>query len=333
MNHSSGSRSPSTWALAVGFAAVYISWGTTYLPTRIAVHDESMPPLLFGGTRICCGGLLLLLYQISRGAGVWLSAGDFGKIAGVSLFLFVGGSGLLNAANETVPSGVCAVLAATTPLWLGLFAMLWPGGERLSLRGWAGLVIGLGGVLILLVPRLTAPEDFIKHVGVVLVLGSAACWSIGSLILRHVHMRVSHLTMAAYEMILGGIGMTLVGCALGETRRWPEQLSPRTIEAFLYLLVFGSLVGFVAFNWLLGHVAATKVGTYAYVNPIIAIFVGKAAGEELSAGLAAGILVILVGVFLVRGGERRSPPAITAPTTDDGISDADWQVAQASEPS
>lgn len=333
MNYLPGTRRPPTWALAVGFAAVYISWGTTYLPTRIAIHDESMPPLLFGGIRIGCGGLLLLLYQIGRGAGVRLSASDFGKIMGVSALLFVAGSGLLMVANETVPSGVCAVLAATTPLWLGLFAMLWPGGERLNWRGWLGLLVGLAGVLILLVPKLTAPEDFVKHIGVVLVLGSAASWAAGSLVLRHVRLRVSHLTTAAYEMILGGIGMTLAGCLLGETRRWPEQLSVRTIEAFLYLLVFGSLVGFVAFNWLLSHVAATKVGTYAYVNPVIAIFVGWAAGEEMNAGLGAGIGVILLGVFLVRGGERRLPAVVAVPSTEDGFSDEDWQVAQASEPS
>jgi drug/metabolite transporter (DMT)-like permease len=319
--------------LAVGFAAVYVSWGTTYLPTRLAIHDEHMPPLLFGGIRICCGGVLLLLYQIVRGAGVRLSAADFGKIMGVSALLFVAGSGLLMAANETVPSGVCAVLAATTPLWLGLFDMLWPGGDRLNVRGWLGLVIGLSGVLLLLVPKLTSPEDFVNNIGVVLMLGSAASWACGSLVLRHVRLHTSHLTTASYQMIFGGIGMTLVGCFIGESSRWPEHLSLRTIQAFLYLLVFGSLVGFVAFNWLLSHVAAAKVGTYAYVNPIIAVFVGSAAGEELSGWLAAGVCVILFGVFLVRGGERRLATSTPVKPDEDGISDTDWQVAQASEPS
>ncbi len=302
-----GSRQPSTSALAIGFAAVYVSWGTTYLPTRIAIHDEDMPPLLFGGTRICFGGLLLLLYQVIRGAGVRLSAADLGRILVVSLLLFVIGSGLLNVANETVPSGVCAVLAATTPLWLGLFAMLWPSGERLSARGWFGLLIGLGGVLLLFVPALETPADFIKNIGVVYMLGSAAAWACGSLVLRHMRLQLAHLTTAAYQMIFGGAGMALVGCLLGETKRWPEHLSPRTMQAFLYLLIFGSLVGFVAYNWLIAHVAPAKVGTYAYVNPVIAVLVGWGAGEEMSVWLAAGICVILLGVFLVRGGERRLP--------------------------
>src|SRR5438445_11568708 len=116
-------RPPSSLALVIGFAALYVSWGTTFLPTRIAVHDENMPPLLFGGIRVFCGGLLLLLYQISRGARVGLSAADFVRILGMSGLLFVAGNGLLNAASQTVVSGVCAVLTATTPLWLGLFAM------------------------------------------------------------------------------------------------------------------------------------------------------------------------------------------------------------------
>ena len=117
---------------------------------------------------------------------------------------------------------------------------------------------------------------------------------------------------------------------------WPDfiaKTNAAAIFAFLYLLIVGSLTGFVAFNFLLGHVSAAKVGTYAYVNPVIAVLVGAAAGEELNGWLAAGICVILLGVFLVRGGERRPPPSVLVKPDEDGISDVDWQVAQASEPS
>jgi len=118
---------------------------------------------------------------------------------------------------------------------------------------------------------------------------------------------------------------------LGEWARWPTPLPPRVLEAFLYLLLFGSLVGFVAYNWLLGHVAAAKVGTYAYVNPVIAVLVGWAFGEEITSGLAIGICVILFGVFLIRGGERKP---LIAPSTavEDGVTEEDWRVAQVSEP-
>lgn len=317
----SSSRPPSPWALAIGFTLIYISWGTTYLPTRLAVHDEHMPPALFGGIRLFAAGLLLLAYQVCRGAGIGLTRGDFGKILGVSFLLFVAGSGLMNAANETVPSGVCAVLAATTPLWLGLFGMLWPQGDRLTARGWLGLLIGLVGVLLLVIPKLTGTEEFVHNIGVVLVLGSAASWAIGSLVLRRLRFRTSHLTSAAYQMIFGGVSLSLVGVMLGECQRWPETMAPRVLAAFCYLLIFGSLVGFVAFNWLLGHVAAAKVGTYAYVNPVVAVLVGWVAGEEINVWLAAGICVILFGVFLVRGGERHTANPILslthAPTVQD----------------
>jgi drug/metabolite transporter (DMT)-like permease len=329
----SHSRQPSSLALVIGFALVYFSWGTTYLPTRIAVHGEHMPPLLFGGSRVFCGGMLLLLYQLVSGARVRLRTSELAKLMLASGLLFVCGAGLMNAASATVTSGMCAVLAATTPLWLGLFAMLWPHGERLTPRGWLGLFVGLTGVLILLAPELAAPGQFAEHIGIIFALGSAVSWAVGSLILRHLRLATAHLTAAAYQMIFGGVGLTFVGILLGEPRRWPEQMSPAAIQAFLYLLLFGSLIGFVAFNWLLAHVAAAKVGTYAYVNPVIAVLVGTVVGkEEFSLPLVLGIYIILLGVFLVRGGER--PPTVAAPAqpAEDGISDEDWKLAQASEP-
>ncbi len=330
MNRSLGTQ-PSSFAIILGFALVYLSWGTTYLPTRIAIYDENMPPLLFGGVRIGCGGLCLLAYQVLCGDGIRLTRADFAKIAGVSFFLFIGGSGLMFAANKTINSSVCAVLAATTPLWIGLFAMLWPHGDRLNMRGWLGLVVGLAGVLVLVGPKLSSREEFVRHIGVTLMLGSAACWALGTLILRHVRLRTPHLTTAGYQLLFGGVGLFLTGLLLGEGTRWPASLTPRVVEAFLYLLLFGSLVGFVAYNWLLGHVAATKVGTYAYVNPIVAIFVGWAFGEEVTGGLFVGIGIILLGVFLIRGGERKRPLAVP-PLLQAGATEEDWQVAPVSEP-
>jgi drug/metabolite transporter (DMT)-like permease len=304
------SQRPSPVAIAVAFAVLYISWGTTYLPTRLAVYNENMPPLLFGGVRIFWAGLVLLLYQIVCGAGIGLTGSDLWKILTASGLLFLIGAGLMNMALETVNSGVCAVLAATTPLWLGLFAMLSPKGERLTPRGWLGLLVGLAGVLLLVWPQISNREDFFKNIGVAYALASAMSWAMGSLAVRHLPLRTSHLTAAGYQLAIGGFGMTLLGVVLNETGRWPDQLTPLTIGAFFYLLLIGSLAGFVAFNWLLGHVAAAKVGTYAYVNPVIAIFVGGGAGEPITVGLLAGICVILAGVFLVRGGERPTRVAI-----------------------
>src|SRR5262249_18580923 len=199
----------------------------------------------------------------------------------------------------------------TTPLWIALMEMLWPGGDRLTGRGWLGLLIGLAGVLLLLAPKLHDPADFLVDAGPLLVLGSAASWSLGSLVMRYRRLGCSHLTAAAYQMILGGGSLTLLGLLLGEggalTR---DHFTAGAAFAFFYLLIVGSLVGFVAFNWLLGQVSAAQAGTYAYVNPLVAVLVGLLDGEELTGWVVGGIVVTLAGVALVRGGHGgRSLPA------------------------
>jgi drug/metabolite transporter (DMT)-like permease len=297
---------PAAWALLLAFSLLYLSWGTTYLAIKRGVKDEQLPPALFGGTRVCLAGLLLLGYVAFRGESLRLSRRDLAGVALGGALLFVGGNNLLAMAERTVPSGVAAVLIATTPLWIGLLETLWPGGERLSHRGWLGLVLGLAGVLVLLWPQLSTPGDFLNDAGPLLVLGSAAIWSLGSVILRYWRVRASHLTGAGYQMLLGGASLTVVGLLLGETRDLPARPTAGAVGAFVYLLIVGSLVGFVAFNYLLGHVSAARVGTYAYVNPVVAVLVGCFLdGEELTGWIVGGIVVILAGVALVRSTVHR----------------------------
>ncbi|HYT91616.1 MAG TPA: EamA family transporter, partial [Gemmataceae bacterium] len=189
-------------------------------------------------------------------------------------------------------------------------------------RGWAGLLVGLAGVLLLLGPKLENPADFVRDLSPLLVLGSACAWSLGSLLMRHHRLQGSHLTAAAYQMIVGGSCLTLVGLAAGEVQQLPEQITPGAVGAFCYLLIVGSLVGFVAYNWLLGHVSAAQASTYAYVNPAVAVLVGWADGEDMTPWLLGGIAVILAGVALVRGGGRR-PHRRDACATSAGPDDAD----------
>jgi drug/metabolite transporter (DMT)-like permease len=311
---------PATWAIVIAFALIYTSWGTTYLAIKKGVKDEQLPPALFGGVRVCLAGLLLLGYLAARGQSVRLPRRDLASVALVGCVLFVGGNGLITAAERTVPSGVAAVLAATTPLWIGLFAMLWPGGERLAGRGWLGLAVGLGGVLLLLSPRLGDPADFVRDLGPLLVLGSACCWSFGSVMMRHQRLGGSHLAAAAYQMALGGGCLALLGVACGEVEHLPAAITPGATGAFCYLLVVGSLVGFVAYNWLLGHVPPAQVGTYAYVNPAVAMLVAWIDGEEMTIWLFGGIAVILAGVALVRApGAAAQPAAGIAPETEEPV--------------
>ncbi len=297
---------PPTWAIALAFGVVYITWGTTYLAIKQGVHDECLPFALFGGTRVCLAGLLVLGFLALRGQSLRISGRDLSHLLVGGVILFVGGNGLINLAETTVPSGAAAVLAATTPLWIALTELLWPRGERLGRRGWCGLLLGLVGVGLMLGPKLGDPAALLGDVGPLLVLGSAAAWGFGSVLMRHRRLRVNHLMAAAYQMVMGGGLLALLGLALGEAGRLPERPTPGAVGAYVYLLVVGSLLGFLAYNWLLGHVSAAKVGTYAYVNPVVAVLIAFAVGEEMTLEIVAGITVILTAVALVRIPGRRA---------------------------
>jgi drug/metabolite transporter (DMT)-like permease len=310
---------PATWALAVGFALIYLSWGTTYLAIKAGVR--AFPPALFGGVRVTLAGFILLAYLGLRGESIRLAGRDLLWMTVVGVFLFVGGNGLITAGEQFVPSGVASILVATTPLWIALLESLWPWGDRLTAQGWMGLLLGLGGVLVLLAPKLE-DSGSLQWRGTLLVLGSALAWAIGSFVLRHRRPRGSHLAGAAYQMLLGGGSLTLLGPTLGEAAELTaERFTPTAIFAFFYLLVVSSLVGFVAFNWLLGHVSAALVGTYAYVNPVVALLVGwLVGGEELTSWIVGGMIVILLGVVLVRSGGIRLAltPRATTPSAPAG---------------
>ena len=267
-------RRPPSWQLALALALVYIAWGTTYLAIREGVR--TLPPGLFAGTRVALAGLALLAFLGMTGRTVRLSGRDAVLTWLSGALMFVGGNGLLTFAEKTVPSGVAAVLAATIPLWMALLEMILPHGERLTARGWLGLLIGFGGVVLLGSEGAAAqPGAAFLDAGPLLVLGSAAAWSLGSFIYRHGRSRAPHLTAAAYQMLFGGGSMAVVGLAMGEGGLLTAAcLTWGAIGAFFYLLVVGSLVGFVAYNWLLGPASAALTGTYAYVNPVVALLVG-----------------------------------------------------------
>jgi drug/metabolite transporter (DMT)-like permease len=295
---------PSAWALILAFGLVYVCWGTTYLALKKGVREEGWPPALFGGVRIWMAGSILLCWQALRGQSLLLPGRDRMPLLLCGLIMFVGGNGLINAAGQTLDSSLCAVLAATTPLWVGLFEFFWPQGDRLSLRGWLGLLLGLAGVVILCVPKLRDSSNLTADAGMLFALGSATCWALGSLVGRHKRVTCSHLTAAGYQMFLGGGGLTLVGVACGELQDMPDHITAKSLGAFAWLLVAGSLLGYVAFNWLLAHVSVAQLGTYAYVNPAIAVTLGILDHEEATVWLVAAIAVILSGVALVRGGVR-----------------------------
>jgi drug/metabolite transporter (DMT)-like permease len=312
---------PAPWAIPLAFTLVYLAWGTTYLAIRWGVRD--FPPALFGGARIGLAGLVLMAFLGWRGESLQLSRRDLYWALVLGVIFFVGGNWLVTLGVKSVPSGVAAILVATTPLWTALLETCWPGGERLSGRGWIGLLVGLAGVIVL---KLDQPPDQESTLGALLIILSAMAWAFGSVLLRRHRQHGSHLVCAAWQMVLGGLALCLAGLAIGEASQLStDKFTPEGVYAFFHLLVFGSLVGFVAYNWLLGHVSTAHASTYAYVNPVVALLVGwLLADHGLSVAMVAGMCIILTAVALVRSQnkkasrERQRPGEVSTIATSSG---------------
>ncbi len=299
---------PSPWRVTLALGLLYVSWGTTYLATGEGV--KTLPPFLFGGTRLLLAGLVLLGFLKLTGRRATMTGRDFGWTWLVAVCMFVGGNGLVNVAQQTVPSGITSVLVATTPLWMALLETACSTGERLTVRGWLGLLLGLAGVVLLTADKLNAHTGTVG-VGYLLVIGSAISWAVGASLQRRRRVAASPLASAAWQMTFGGASLVFLGCCLGQAEGLTaERFTPGAVAAFFYLLVVGSLIGFVAFTWLLGHVSTPLAGSYAYVNPVVALLVGwLIANETLSARVLGGMVVILAGVALVRTGSGWRHPA------------------------
>jgi drug/metabolite transporter (DMT)-like permease len=300
---------PAAGAVFLALGLLYVGWGTTNLAIKEGVR--TLPPALFAGTRIFLAGIILLSYLVGRGEKLSTSRRDLFWIGLAGMWLFVGGNGLITLAAKTLPSGLGTVLVSTSPLFLALLETLWPWGERLTVRGWLGLLAGSLGLFVVLEPRLVHFSGFLNQEGLIFALASAFTWAVGSFIVRHHPHQGSHLKAAGLQMLIGGGALTLVGLAVGETAELtPESFTGRAVFSFFYLLLVGSLIGFICYNWLLKNVSAVLAGTYAYVNPLIAILVGWWIGnEELSVWIFVGMFIIVAGIALVRSGgvHHRAP--------------------------
>jgi drug/metabolite transporter (DMT)-like permease len=309
-------REPATWTVILAFGLLYTSWSTTFFAIRIGVHSYQLPPWLFAGVRVLVAGMIVLAFLALREpARVVPSARDFLWTAWSGILLFVGGNGLMTLSLEDLPSGTGAIFTAATPLWLALMETLYPPGDKLPAAGWAGLVFGMLGVVILIVPEIHTPQQLFHNTAPLLLLGSTVLWALGSLTVRYKLRGAPHLAGAAWQMIIGGTLLVVIGLAKGEgTRLGPETLSAGAIGSFVYLVIVGSLIGFTAFNWLLINVRATLVGTYAYVNPVLAVILGCTLGKEpLTFSIICGMIVILTAVALVRAAGVRKAAPVTVP--------------------
>jgi drug/metabolite transporter (DMT)-like permease len=304
MGDISGPKQRGTGPLLLAFTVLYISWGTTYLPIHKGV--QIAPPFLFSGLRLVFAGLLILAFLWWRGESLRLTRRELGILCITGCFFFLGGNGLLALALQHNKSGLTAVITSPSPLYVVLLELLIPRGDRLTWRGWLGLFLGLGGVLLLSLRTLTE-EEMAFNTGLWFSLGSTLSWAIGSLWTRHAPLEGSPFRTGGYQLLIGGLGLSLLGLILGEgSRMTAQQWPPMVCFYFCYLLVVGSLLGFLAFNYVLAHTSTAMAGTYAYVNPVVALFVAAwLDGEQITPLILVCMALILSGVALVKMGGVR----------------------------
>ncbi|WP_441249326.1 EamA family transporter [Kitasatospora sp. McL0602] len=288
-----GRTSGAAWA-ALGI--VYVVWGSTYLAIRVVV--ETMPPFLSAAARFVTAGLLLAgLLAWRQGPGVLrVTRRELGSAALVGLMLLVGGNGLVVLAERSVPSGLAALLVAAVPLWVVVLRRLT--GQRTPGATVAGVLVGLAGLAVLTVPGLSGET---RLSGVLLVLGATVMWSGGSFSASKLPMPGNALVASAYEMLAGGLGCLALAALRGEPQTLDlADVSTRSWVALAYLVVFGSLIAFTAYAWLLQHAPLPLVSTYAYVNPVVAVFLGwLILAEPLTWPILVGGAIVVGGVCLV----------------------------------
>jgi drug/metabolite transporter (DMT)-like permease len=299
---------PAAWKTLLAFAIIYLVWGSTFLAIRVGVHE--VPPFLLAAMRFLAAGLILFGWTLARrertpSARQWMSATLLG------LLIFVGDYGLLFWAEQRVPSGIAAVVLATIPAFMALSEIVLLRTQKLTLRLGIALLIGIAGVAALMSRSVSLGGAPIDRAGAIALIVAAVGWSIASALTRKLPLPESKAMSAGAQMLTGGVMLALTSAALGEFRRFhPSMVSATAWLALLYLVVAGSVVGFTAYIWLIHHESPTKVGTYAYVNPVVAVVIGYfLGGESLGTRTILGTLLVLVSVVVITTGRAKKPAA------------------------
>jgi drug/metabolite transporter (DMT)-like permease len=304
---------PSRGRIFAAFAAIYVIWGSTYLAIAIAI--QTAPPFLMAGVRFVIAGLLLYAWMRMRGAARPTMA-NWGAAAVVGGLLLLGGNGAVVWAEQRVPSGIAALMVATLPVWLVMMDWIRPNGTRPNGLVLAGLARGLLGVGVLIGPATLAGGGRIDVLGAMVLMFGSICWAAGSLYSKQAPLPKSTALGMAMQMLAGGALLFVAGSVAGE---WGEldigAISAASTGAILYLIVFGSLIGFTAYMWLLRVVPPARVATYAYVNPVVAVLLGWAVlGEPISTRTLIAAAIIIGAVALIvstRSGGRKASNAST----------------------
>ena len=295
--------------IAAALGAVYLCWGGTYLTIRFAV--ETMPPFLMAGVRFGVAGLIIYAWARLSGAANPTAAECRGA-AIVGALLLIGGNGGVVWASKLVPSGVVALMVAAAPLWFVLINWWWQGGERPTLGVIAGILLGFGGITLLVADTGSlANADRVDPVGAAVLIMASFLWALGSLYSRKTNMPSNPLMANAVQMLIGAMMFIVIGLLSGE---WAQvhfsAITAKSVWSLLYLIIFGSVVGFSAYVWVLRVAEPALVSTYAFVNPVIAVLLGWAfGGEALGFKVIAATAAIIAAVVLITMNQKRKQPA------------------------
>ena len=299
----SNTTSPARTLLYLAFAIVYVVWGSTYLAIRVTV--ETFPPFLSGAARfLIAGGALLVILRL-RGVP-WPNAPQWRRSIVAGVLMLVGGNGLVVWAEKSISSGFAALLVALTPIWFALLDWARPAGVRPKSKTVLGALVGFSGIVLLVNGEVRVNGAWLAAMAVIV---AGMCWAGGSLYSKHAPSTESPWMNAATQMVSGGAGLLMVALLLGEPFRtdW-SAISSRSLFALGYLIVFGSWIAFSAYVWLLQVSTPSRVSTYAYVNPMIAVFLGWALlGEQVTGRMFMGMLVIVAGVIIITIQQRPAP--------------------------
>jgi drug/metabolite transporter (DMT)-like permease len=296
-----------TWKVLLAFGIIYLVWGSTFLAIRIGVRE--VPPFLLAALRFSAAGLLLLGWTLMRGeknptAREWLSIG------GIAFLIFVLDYGLLFWAEQRVPSGIAAVIMATTPAFTAVSEMILLKNRALTVRLAAALLIGLVGVAVLTGWTGSLGHAAVDGPGASAILIGALTWSIAGVLMKKLPLPRSKIVSAGAQMLVGSVLLAIAAAGLGEFQRFhPSAVSAHAWLALLYLTLAGSVAGFTAYVWLLHRESPTKVGTYAYVNPAIAVVIGYfLGGEPIGLQTILGSLLVLISVAVITTTRSPSKP-------------------------
>jgi drug/metabolite transporter (DMT)-like permease len=313
---------PRTWRVLLAFAIIYFVWGSTYLAIRLGVRE--VPPFLLAGVRFLVAGLVLYGWMRARGTPS-PSAREWGAASILATLIFVLDYGLVFWAERRVPSGITAVIMATIPVFMAFGEIVFLRTQRLTLRLAIALLVGMAGVAVL-VGRFLVGRFFVEHsmtlseapvdtAGACALLVGAISWSVAASLSRKLPSPAAKAMSSGAQMLAGGVLLTLTAALLGEFRGFQvQEVSGRAWFALAYLIVAGSIVAFTAYVWLLHHESPTRVGTYAYVNPVVAVLLGYfLGGEAIGPRTIMGTLLVLVSVVVITTTPGR--PEIKAPVS------------------